>query len=174
MEERRAKRCDGPSRGAADALCVGAGGLQRLGLSMASVVFITGIPDVLAYAARLLRKKAQEGDRLAVLGSAAVLNRLDQRLWEEPVGDFTPHLRHPQGAPLPATGRRTRIWLLDAPEPSLPWSSAVNLGIDPELLTGFERVADLVGTAPEDAAAGRARWRQYTALGWQVQHHPLA
>lgn len=141
---------------------------------MASVVFITGIPDVLAYAARLLRKKEQDGDYLAVFGPIAMLNRLDQRLWEEPVGDFTPHLRHRSGAAVPLGGQRTRIWLLDAPEPKLPWTSAVNLGVEPESLMGFERVAELVSSDPEDAQAGRARWRQYAAQGWQVQHHPLA
>ena len=141
---------------------------------MANVVFITGIPDVLAYAARLLRKKVQEGDYLAVFGPTAFLNRLDQKLWEEPVGEFTPHLRHRSGATLPLGALRTRIWLLDAPEPSLPWTSAVNLGVEPELLAGFERVAELVGLDAEDAQSGRARWRQYAAWGWQVQHRPLA
>lgn len=140
---------------------------------MASVVFITGIPDVLTYASRLLRKKVQEGDYLAVFGPAPMLNRLDQRLWEEPVGEFTPHVRHRPGAGIPVGGQRTRIWLLDAPEADLPWTSAVNLGVDPELLWGFERVAELVSSDPEDAQAGRARWRQYAAQGWQVQHHPL-
>jgi DNA polymerase-3 subunit chi len=140
---------------------------------MASVVFITGIPDVLTYAARLLRKKVLEGDCLAVFGPAPMLSRLDQRLWEEPVGEFTPHIRHRPGAELPVGGQRTRIWLLDAPEPSVPWASAVNLGVDPEMLLGFERVAELVGTGPEEAQAGRARWRQYVAQDWQVQHHPL-
>ena len=124
---------------------------------MASVVFITGIPDVLAYAARLLRKKVQAGDHLAVFGPAALLNRLDQKLWEEPVGDFTPHLRHRPGAAVPAEGRRTRIWQLDAPEASLPWTSAVNLGAEPEVLVGFERVAELVGLDTDDAQRGRAR-----------------
>lgn len=140
---------------------------------MASVVFITGIPDVLTYAARLLRKKVQEGDYLAVFGPAPMLNRLDQRLWEEPVGEFTPHIRHRPGADIPVGGQRTRIWLLDAPQAGLPWTSAVNLGVDPKLLSGFERVAELVSADPEDAQAGRARWRQYAAQGWQVQHHPL-
>lgn len=140
---------------------------------MASVVFITGIPDVLTYAARLLRKKVQEGDYLAVFGPAPMLNRLDQRLWEEPVGEFTPHVRHRPGADIPVGGQRTRIWLLDAPQAGLPWTSAVNLGVDPKLLSGFERVAELVSAEPEDAQAGRARWRQYAAQGWQVQHHPL-
>lgn len=140
---------------------------------MASVVFITGIPDVLTYAARLLRKKVQEGDYLAVFGPAPMLNRLDQRLWEEPVGEFTPHIRHRPGADIPVGGQRSRIWLLDAPQAGLPWTSAVNLGVDPKLLSGFERVAELVSADPEDAQAGRARWRQYAAQGWQVQHHPL-
>ncbi|MFD2451936.1 DNA polymerase III subunit chi [Ideonella paludis] len=62
--------------------------------------------------------------------------------------------------------------MLDAPEPRLSWTSAVNLGADPEFLLGFDRVAELVGQDPEEAQAGRARWRQYAAHGWEVLHHP--
>ncbi|MDZ7811824.1 MAG: DNA polymerase III subunit chi [Ideonella sp.] len=105
---------------------------------------------------------------MAVFGPPPLLARLDQLLWTEDAGrEFTLHTGHRAAVQAVAQlgGGAPPIWLLDAPEPSVPWTSAVNLGLDPEMLLGFERVAELVGIDPEEAQAGRARWRQYAALG---------
>lgn len=141
---------------------------------MTEVVFISGLADKLAYASRLLRKKHRDGERVAVFGPPSLLQRLDALLWAEPEREFLPHLKLlPGQAPTDMQRHHTRLWLLEAPDPSLRCSSAVHLG---ELavadLLVFERVAELVGDEPAEAQAGRQRWRDYAARGCPISHHP--
>ena len=138
------------------------------------VLFLTGVGDKAALAARLLRKKHHEGARVAVYGAPAVLARIDQLLWESPALDFVPHLRWRAGQPVPDDAGLTRIWLLDAPQPALGCDSAVNLGYDDveQLTTSHARVAEVIGETAEDRAAGQQRWRAYKAAGHVLQHLP--
>jgi DNA polymerase III subunit chi len=142
---------------------------------MATVVFISGVADVLGYAGRLLRKKYREGERVAVYGPAALLARLDKALWESEPLDFTPH-RWLRGGGTPPTATelaRTPLWLLPAPDPLLHCDSAVNLGADDlDLAASHERVAEIISADPGDLAAGRARWKRYEAQGHGLTHHP--
>lgn len=141
---------------------------------MAEIVFLTGVADKLALAARLVRKKHREGGRLAVFGAPPLLARLDQALWVQDDSDFLPHVRLRAGeAPPPGAAQRTPVWLLDQPDASLRCESAINLGIEQvEWLLAHERIAELVGTSDDDRAAGQQRWKRYKALGHTLVHHP--
>jgi DNA polymerase III subunit chi len=141
---------------------------------MTEVVFISGLADKLAYASRLLRKKHREGERVAVFGPPALLNRLDLLLWTEPEREFLPHLRLRAGqAPSDMQRRHTGLWLLEAPDPGLQCGTAVHLGELPVAqLAGFERVAELIGDDPAEAQVGRQRWREHAARGCSISHHP--
>jgi DNA polymerase III subunit chi len=144
---------------------------------MTEIGFHTGVPDVLGYACRLLRKAVRKGSRVAVCADAATLGQLDRALWTFDPTDFTPHRRLAPGAPPPARFAATPVWLLecagDAPLRESPVHEVlVNLG--PEPVPGcesFERVLEIVGRDADAADAGRRRWRHYIERGYAVVHH---
>lgn len=139
---------------------------------MADIVFLTGVDDKIGYALRLLRKKYREGARVAVFGPALVLQKLDHLLWSEDKLSFLPHVRL-RGDISTAVRQRTRLWLLDRPEPGLDCDTAVNLGLDEVApLCEFSRVAEIVSTVPQDRALGRERWKRYESLGQTPKHVP--
>lgn len=142
---------------------------------MAEVVFLTGVVDVVDFAIRLLRKKYREGARTAVYAPPALLQRLDQALWVNEQLDFTPHvwLRAASALPSATVQARTPLWLLARPQAQLACETGVNLGCDGlELGAAHERVAEVIGTDPDDAAAGRKRWKAYEAGGHALVHKP--
>lgn len=139
----------------------------------AEVAFHTGIDDKLGYACRLLRKAYRQGARVGVAGDAAQLQRLDQALWTFEPQEFVPHLRLRAGAPADDRLARTPICLLDPGAQPPATDVLVNLG--PERFGGnqqFGRIIELVSREPEDAQAGRRRWKQYEAEGVRIVHHP--
>ena len=137
------------------------------------VRFFTGVEQPLAFAARVLRKKYREGERVAVLAPPAVLARLDQLLWTDPPLDFLPHLRLRAGEAVPADAALTRLWLLEQPVPAVACDSVLNLGFqDVAALGSYGRIADIVSLDPEERAAGQQRWRSYKAAGAELHHHP--
>jgi DNA polymerase-3 subunit chi len=142
---------------------------------VAEVIFLTGVVDVVDFAARLLRKKHREGARLAAYGPPALLQRLDHALWVHDQLDFTPHVWLRAGAALPnaTVQARTLLWLLARPEPALRCDSAVNLGCDGlDLAAAHARVAEVIGTDAQEVSAGRARWKAYEAQGHALAHKP--
>lgn len=135
----------------------------------AEVEFHTGVADKIAFACRLLRKAYRKGARVVVTGPREVLATLDRELWTFQERDFVPHAR--VNAP-GAAAARTPIWLVDGvPPPGAP-EVLVNLGA-PRLedLAPFSRVIEVVSAEPEDADAGRRRWREYKAAGLAITHH---
>ena len=144
---------------------------------MTEISFHTGVPDVLGYACRLLRKAVRKGSHVAVCAEAARLQQLDRALWTFDPLDFTPHLRLAPGAAPPPRLAATPVWLLEAggAEPlraSPVHEVLVNLG--PEPVPGFEsfeRVLEIVGQDAESVGAGRRRWRHYAERGYAVRHH---
>ena len=146
---------------------------------MTEISFHTGVPDVLGYACRLLRKAVKTGARVAVCADAALLGQLDRALWTFDPTDFTPHRRLAPGAPAPARFAATPVWLFEAGEAPLQASPVhevlVNLG--PDAVPGFEsfeRVLEIVGRDTDAADAGRRRWRHYAERGYAVVHHQVA
>jgi len=139
------------------------------------VAFHTNVPDKLGYTCRLLRKAWRQGHRVVVVGEAGALGRLDQALWVFEQTEFVPHLRLRSGEPVPPRALRTPIWLADNPDVPVQASVLVNLG--PEFLgqpERFERVVEVVSQDVDDAQAGRARWRRYSAAGLVPVNRPYA
>ena len=145
---------------------------------MTEINFHTGVPDVLGYACRLLRKAVKKGSRVAVCADAALLAQLDRALWTFDATDFTPPRRPAPGAPPPARFAATPVWLLEGAGAGAPLHDSpvhevlVNLG--PDAVPGFEsfeRVLELVGRDTDAVDAGRRRWRHYIERGYAIVHH---
>ena len=140
------------------------------------VEFHSGVADTLAAACRILRKAHSAGAKVVVCGAADTLDRLDIALWSfEPLA-FVAHVRL-KGRSAPAASLlRTPIWLVD--DPALAPAREVLLNLGQDIVAGWEefaRVIEIVSAAPEDAAAGRQRWRHYGERpGVELVHHVRA
>ena len=137
---------------------------------MTEVEFHTGVPDVGAFACRLLRKAARQGVRVQVTAPSETLDALDRQLWSFDERDFVPHARLPAASP--ALRKRSPIWLtphvMDGDAPRV----VVNLGADaPADLGALDRLIEVVSVDAEQAQLGRMRWRAYKAQGLSIKHH---
>jgi DNA polymerase III subunit chi len=144
---------------------------------MPEVAFHTGRADKIGYTCRLLRKACRQGFRVRVVAEPAELELLDKALWTFDAHDFVPHVRLPAGATPSQALARTPIWLThDAsawPEGTAAAQVLVNLGLPPsEECFTYERVVEIVSDDPAELAAGRQRWRLYTARGFAAVHLP--
>lgn len=130
---------------------------------MTEVAFHLNVPDVGAYACRLLRKAYVKGARVRVLADPALLDELDRRLWLIGQGDFVPHATDSS----PQRVRdRSPVLLGTEPSEGAPPLVLVNLSAQVPLdLQWFERVIDVVGTDEPDRRQARARWRAYRDAG---------
>lgn len=140
---------------------------------MTEVEFHTGVADPTGFACRLLRKACRQGVRVQVTAPQDVLNTLDRALWTQEERDFIPHVRMPGATE--AVAARTPIWLTPqarrAGQAGAP-RVLVNLGAPaPQDVQALDRLVEIVGAEPDDAAQGRERWRQYKAAGLNVKHH---
>lgn len=138
---------------------------------MTEIEFHTGLDDPLGFCCRLLRKATGVGARVVVHAEAAQAEQLDRMLWVFDPLSFVPHARlgAAGGSSAPA---ETPVWIVqrlaDAPHHEV----LVNLA--PDVAPGFEsfaRLIELVGAAPDEADAGRRRWRHYGARGYAIRHH---
>lgn len=142
-----------------------------------SVEFHTGVADPVGFACRLLRKAWRQRSRVLVTAPADRLALLDRALWTFDEREFIPHLR--AGAPgWPQHAARTPLWLAPTVPAGIPAAVPpvlVNLGAEaPADLAPFSRVIEVVGADPDEAAAGRARWRAYKGQGLTITHHVAA
>lgn len=146
-----------------------------------AVEFHTGVAEPLEFACRLLRKAWRTRARALVLAPPPRLAALDRSLWTFAEREFIAHVVVPRaaGAAWPAVAARTPLWLCagipGTPGVDLP-GLLVNAGTDlePADLAPFSRVIEIVGAEPEEAAAGRARWRAYKVQGLAITHHAAA
>ena len=137
-----------------------------------TVEFHTGVADKREFACRLLRKAYRSGARVVVCASAQDISALDRELWTFDERDFVPHVRI-GAAGSAALAARTPIWLVEG-EPG-PDAQGVLVNLGPEVAAAgerFERLIEIVSAEPEDEAAGRARWREYKARGFEIRHLP--
>jgi DNA polymerase-3 subunit chi len=130
------------------------------------VEFHSGLAEPLNHAARLLRKALRGGGRVCL--ASPHWAELSHRLWVSEAREFVAHARPGAAA---GVWRRSPLWLLpsfDAAVDASPWPPVwVNLGADaPARVDGCERLIELVASAPDEAEAGRQRWRAYKARGW--------
>ena len=139
---------------------------------MTDIAFHFNMADKLAYGCRLLRKIYLSGAKAAVTAEPAVLDELDTLLWTFSAADFVPHCT--AGAS-PATLANSPVVLTASPAGHAQHGILVNLGQNvPSGFEGFERVIDVVSLSPEDAQAGRGRWKHYSARGYTLKKHDLA
>lgn len=139
-----------------------------------TVEFHHGVAHKLVYAQRLVRKAYRSGARLVVTGPLDELRLLDQQLWTLDEQDFIPHVLD-AGGDLPPRLHATPIWLTAHPQ-RVPAGHEVlvNLGSSvPEGLQAYRRLFDIVSQASEDRLSGRARWKTYQAMGWDVRPHEV-
>jgi DNA polymerase-3 subunit chi len=133
-----------------------------------SIDFYTNVDDPLRFAARLVAKAWRTHGRVRVLTpDAPTTDVLDRLLWTEPQAAFVPHCRIT--SPLAS---ETPIWVDDALEHAGPADVLVNLHRDPPpFFSRFERLAEIVATADDALAAGRARYRYYRERGYELRQH---
>ncbi|MBI3382633.1 MAG: DNA polymerase III subunit chi [Aquabacterium sp.] len=142
---------------------------------MGKVEFHHGVGDKLSYACRLLRKAYKAGAKVVVTGDAATLRTLDKQLWVFDDQEFLPHVMASQGQPVSPRQHDTPIWLSEDPD-TAPGDRGILINLGQEMPAGmarFERLFDIVSSAPDDRQLGRQRWKAYAAMGWQVQPHEV-
>ncbi len=140
---------------------------------MPQVEFHSGLSEPLRYACRLLRKAWRQGARVAVTAPADALQALDRELWTFEAQEFVPHRRlHDDADTDSLAGRLTPIWLCEGQVPATGPKVLVNLGAAMQSeLQRFERIIELVSEDDAQRRDARARWREYEARGWPIQHH---
>lgn len=135
--------------------------------------FHSGVADKLVAACGFLHKAHVAGATVVVCGDPGTMDRLDTALWTLDPQSFLPHLRVRGEAMPPDALARTPTWLVDDAGVTSGREILVNLG--PAMVVGweaFERVVEIVAADAEDAAAGRERWRRYSAhAGIDLRHH---
>lgn len=138
------------------------------------VEFHSGVADKLGAACGFLRKAHAAGATVVVCADRGTLDRLDAALWSFDPLSFVAHARLKGHAAAPSTLARTPIWLVDDAASVASRELLLNLG--PAMVDGwdqFGRVVEIVSVEPEDAQAGRQRWRQYSAMpGLDLVHNP--
>jgi DNA polymerase III subunit chi len=140
------------------------------------IEFHTGLAEPIGFACRLLRKALRRNALVLCTAPEATLAALDRALWVFDERDFVPHLRLPHARADRVA--RTPLWLALAAD-AAPEGGAgrvlVNLGAAaPASPALYPRLIELVAAEPDEAAAGRQRWRAYKAAGFDVIHHPAA
>ncbi|TVQ41509.1 MAG: DNA polymerase III subunit chi [Wenzhouxiangella sp.] len=119
--------------------------------------------DPLFVATVLVGRAWPASDSIAVVGERATLEKLDERLWQEPEGRFLPHEIGGSLAPI-------RL-LEDAPDQA---ELLINLDPSAPLPGGqFKRILEII--PPDEALKEklRERWKAWRARGAQVKHHVL-
>jgi DNA polymerase-3 subunit chi len=142
---------------------------------MTEVEFHVNVADRLQYACRLLRKASRKGVRVAVTGSASVLNELDRQLWTFDAEEFIAHVRVAAGQASSSSVQRSPVWLVEDASVGAELAVLVNLG--DELAGGFEsyeRLIEVVSSDDAERDAGRQRWKQYLARGYTPRKHEVA
>ncbi|MBS0319109.1 MAG: DNA polymerase III subunit chi [Proteobacteria bacterium] len=139
---------------------------------MTTIDFYTHVDAPLEFAARLVAKAwSQHGSVRVLTPDRVTSDRLDRLLWTQSQLSFVPHCR--LDSPLAA---ETPVLVDESPEHAGPAAVLVNLAHEPcNFFSRFERVAEIVGTADDDAiAAARSRFRFYRERGYELRSHNMA
>ncbi len=138
---------------------------------MPEVAFHFNAPDKLAYTARLLRKAYLKGARVVVLSPPESIDELDRLIWLVGQGDFVPHARPGDAAPVHSHSPIRLVERLDEAD-----AEAVLVNLQPQAVAepgAFARVIEVVGMDEADRAAARQRWRTYAAASIEPLRHDL-
>jgi DNA polymerase-3 subunit chi len=138
---------------------------------MTTIDFYTHCDDRFEVASKIVAKAwAQHGSVRVLTEGAEATAAFDRFLWLWPATGFLPHCR--LATPLAAD---TPILVDHEMQHGGPAAVLVNLHpAPPPFFSRFERLAEIVGTDDEAAAAGRERWKFYRARGYEVRAHDLS
>lgn len=143
-------------------------------MSSVDIAFHFNAPHKRAYACRLLRKATAAGARVAVVGDADELQRLDAELWTFSALDFVPHARAGGASADTAVVEASPVLLCEHADQAPGCDVLVNLG--ESVPAGFERFArciEIVGQDDADRQQARTRWKRYAELGYTLTRHDL-
>jgi DNA polymerase-3 subunit chi len=142
---------------------------------MTEVSFHFNVPDRLLYACRLLRKATRKGAHVVVTAPPDTLSQLDRTLWTFDPLEFVPHVRVAPGAAPSPRLRDTPVWLVERASDAARHDVLLNLGLEPPKgFESFARVIEIVSTDEQERSSGRARWKHYSARGYEIQRHEVA
>lgn len=134
---------------------------------MTRIDFHTNVGDALLYACRLARKAYLAEQSVVALGEPARLRAFDERLWTFSPLDFVPHCMAEN-----ALAARTPVVLATNLESVPHHLVLLNLGAAvPPQFARFERLLEIVGTLPDELAAGRERYRFYRDRGYALNNY---
>ncbi len=134
---------------------------------MTQIDFHTNVGDTLDYACRLLRKIYRAAQLVVVRAEPPQLRALNERLWTFSPLDFIPHCTLDD-----AYAADTPIVLMADVERAPHHHILLNLSADvPAQFARFERLLEVVGSAPDELASGRERYRFYRDRGYALNNH---
>lgn len=137
----------------------------------AEVAFHFNVADRHDHALRLLRKAVKSGARCQVLAPEGDLVALDHGLWVRFTDEFLAHSVETD----PRSVRDRSPLHLGSGAPEGVSVRVVLDGGDPAaLVTGAQRVIEIVGREEKDRERARHRWRAYRQLGIEPLRHDFA
>jgi len=132
-------------------------------------VLADGAPSAGHLACRLSLRAWEEGHRVSVLAASEDdAHRLDELMWDFPVGRFLPHERGSAHVEAP-------VAIVCAPDP-LPADRdvVINLTADPVPEPGrFRRLLEIVPADARLRESSRTKFRAYRGLGLEPNHHKI-
>ena len=138
---------------------------------MTTIDFYTHCAQPLQVAARVVAKAwTQFGSVRVLTPDADATAALDDLMWRQPATAFYPHCR--LASPLAA---ETPILIDHVLEHDGPAAVLVSLHAQtPPFFARFQRLAEIVGSGDDAAAAARTRWRFYKERGYELRSHNLS
>jgi DNA polymerase III subunit chi len=135
---------------------------------MTAIDFHTKVPDVMMYAARILRIAYQKGAKVIVFhDQASVLSQFNDQLWKYNPLEFIPHVMMPSpDAP------DTPIVLAQSDEHLPHHQVLLNLSlVTPPFFSSFERLIEFVPSEGAALEAARQRYKYYKDHGYPLKTH---
>ena len=138
---------------------------------MTSIDFYFNADDRLQVACRLAGKAMAQKKRVLIYApEVETAQRIDKLLWTWPATGFVPHC-----APHDPLAAATPVLIASAGEAPAGCEVLLNLSAEcPPHFERFERLLEVVGTADEERASGRGRYRFYRDRGYAIANHDLA
>ncbi len=149
---------------------------------MARVDFHSQVGNKLQYCCRLVRKistSTAEGEplrRIVILADGSLLKELDRLLWTFSTEDFLPHCyaEHESAflTPIVLASQWDEALFAELPHADvLIHLNQTFLENASSLAERFPRMIEVVSLEEQDLLAGRARYKRYRELGFELQNY---
>ena len=135
---------------------------------MTAIDFHTKVPDVVAYACRILKIAYGKGASVVVYhDDGAALQRFNDTLWSFSALDFIPH------ALAGSTQAAESPIVLTSSDVALPHHAVIlNLSLAvPPMFSSFERLIEFVPASGEPLLKARERYKFYKDRGYPIKTH---